>query len=94
MIEGILSVAIAPIDESNSKINQIEETPPDDNEAASEADGEILESNEPPHKRRKLSDTDVEKVIMGEELSDIHVNLAQRLLQAEFPDLNGLLSTL
>ena len=31
---------------------------------------------------------------MGEELSDIHVNLAQRLLQAEFPDLNDLLSTL
>ena len=31
---------------------------------------------------------------MGEELSDIHVNLAQRLLRAQFPNLNGLLSTL
>ena len=49
MIEVILSVAIAPIDEFNSKTNQIEEIPPDDNEAASKADGEILESNEPPH---------------------------------------------
>ena len=79
MIEVILSVAITPIDEFNSKTNQIEETAPDDNEAASEADGEILKSNEPPHKRRKLNDTEVEKVIMDEELSEIHVNLAQRL---------------
>ena len=52
------------------------------------------ESNEPPHMRRKLSAIEIKKVIMGEELSDIHVNLAQRLLRAEFPDLNGLLSTL
>ena len=51
-------------------------------------------SNEPAHKRRKFSAAAIEKVIMGEELSDIHVNLAQRLLRAEFPDLNGLISTL
>ena len=31
---------------------------------------------------------------MGEELSDVHINLAQRLLRAQFPELNGLLSTL
>ena len=43
------------------------------------------ESNEPPHKRRKLSATEIEKVIMGKELSDVQVNLAQRLLRAEFP---------
>ena len=42
----------------------------------------------------KLSDTEVEKVMMDGELSNIHVNLAQRLLRAEFPDLNNLLSTL
>ena len=94
MIEVILSVAIAPVVESDSETNQIEETPPDDNEAVSEVDEEMPESNEPLHKKRKLSATEIEKVIMGEELSDIHVNLAQRLLRAEFPDLNGLLSTL
>lgn len=54
----------------------------------------MLESNEPPHKKRKLSATEIEKVIMGEELSDVHINLAQRLLGAQFPELNGLLSTL
>ena len=59
MIGVILSEAIVPIDESDSKTNQIEETPPDDNEAASEADWEILESNELLHKRRKLSDTKI-----------------------------------
>ena len=31
---------------------------------------------------------------MGEELSDIHINLAQRLLREQFPELCGLLSTL
>ena len=31
---------------------------------------------------------------MGEELSDVHIYLAQRLLRAQFPELNGLLSTL
>ena len=38
MIEVILSVAIAPVVESDSETNQIEETPPDDNEAVSEVD--------------------------------------------------------
>jgi len=40
-----------------------------------------------------LNATEGEKVIVGEKLSDIHVNLAQRLLRAEFPNPNGLLST-
>ena len=54
----------------------------------------LTESHEPPHKKRKLSATEIEMVTMGEELSDVHINLAQRLLRAQFPELNGLLSTL
>ena len=54
----------------------------------------LTESHELPHKKRKLSATEIEKVIMGKELSDVHINLAQRLLTAQFPELNGLLSTL
>lgn len=100
MIEVILSVEITPTVESDSNtevalhIEASEETPPDDQGEVTEADREMPESNEPPHKKRKLTATEVEKVIMGEELTDIHVNLAQRLLRAQFPDLNGLLSTL
>jgi len=41
-----------------------------------------------------LSATEIEKIIMGEELTDVHINLAQRLLRAQFSELNGLLSTL
>ena len=56
-------------------------------------DGEET-NNEPPPKKRKLSDLDVEQIIMGEELCDAHINLAQRLLNAQFPELGGLQSTL
>ena len=52
------------------------------------------ESNEPPHKKRKLSATEIQRIIMGEELSDVYINLAQKLLRVQFPELNGLLSTL
>ena len=39
----------------------------------------------PATKRRKLPNKEVEDFIMGNELSDIHVNLAQNLLKAQFP---------
>ncbi|XP_065910108.1 uncharacterized protein [Dysidea avara] len=55
-------------------------------------DGES--SSEPPCKKARISDIDPEYVIMGEELSDIHINLAQSLLKAQFPELSGLKSTL
>jgi len=54
---------------------------------------EVLESFEPPLKKKKLSVSDVEDVIMGEELSDIHINLAHNLLKGQFPKLCGLHST-
>ena len=36
----------------------------------------------------------MERIIMGEELSDVDINLAQRLLRVQFPKLGGLQSTL
>ena len=47
-------------------------------------------------KRRKLTSVniDLERIIMGEKLSDLEINIAQRLLKLQFPDLNGLDSTL
>ena len=38
---------------------------------------------------QKLSDSYVEKVIMGEELTDVHINIAQNLLRKQFPNLIG-----
>ena len=49
---------------------------------------------EPAQKKRKLSDSYVEKVIMGKELTDIHINIAQNLLKKQFPNLSGLQCTL
>ena len=51
-------------------------------------------NNEPPPKKRKLSDIDIKGNIMGEELCDADINFAQRLLKAQFPELGGLQSTL
>ena len=52
------------------------------------------ESCEPPSKKRKLSNMETERIIMGEELDDMHINLAVRLLTTQFPDLSCLKSTL
>ena len=49
---------------------------------------------EPPQRRQKLSDADVERIIMGEELTDVHINTAQHLLKEQFPNLSGLQCTL
>ena len=48
----------------------------------------------PPAKKLKLSSKEVEDIIMGNELSDLHINMAQNLLKAQFPWLKGLKSTL
>ena len=45
-----------------------------------------------PSNRARLGD--IEKIIMGEELTDIEINLAQQLLKCQFPEVNGLQSTL
>ena len=49
---------------------------------------------EPITKRQRLSDPDIESIIMGAELSDLHINLAQRILKEQFSYINGLESTL
>ena len=41
-----------------------------------------------------LSTKDKESIVNGEERNDEHVNLAQQLLKAQFPSLNGLQCTL
>ena len=51
-------------------------------------------NNEPTPKKRKLSNSDIERIIMSEELRDADINLAQRLLRVQFPVLGGLQSTL
>ena len=49
---------------------------------------------EPLQKKQKLCDSDVERIIMGEELIDVHINIAQNLLKKQFPNLSGLQCTL
>ena len=49
--------------------------------------------NQPPAKKQKLSSKEIED-IMDNELSDIHINMAQTLLKVQFALLNGLKSTL
>ena len=46
----------------------------------------------PPSKKQKIFSE--EQIIMGQELSDIEINLAQELLKTQHPGLNGLRSTL
>ena len=45
----------------------------------------------PPKKRLKKFD---ETIIMGERLTDVEINLAQRILKSQFPNIRGLHSTL
>ena len=53
-----------------------------------------IHNDQPPAKKQKLSSKEIEDIIMGNELSDLHINMAQNLLKAQFPWLNGLKSTL
>ena len=48
---------------------------------------------EPPAKKLRCT-SDVERVIMGQRLSDIEINFSQRLLKSQFPEINGLQSML
>ena len=46
----------------------------------------------PPKKRLKKFDE--ETIIMGKRLTNVEINLAQRILKSQFPNINGLHSTL
>ena len=48
---------------------------------------------EPPAKKLRCT-IDVERVIMGQRLSDIEIHFSQRLLKSQFPEIIGLQSTL
>lgn len=48
---------------------------------------------EPPAKKLRCT-IDIERVIMNQKLSDIEINFSQRLLKSQFPEINGLESTL
>ena len=62
------------------------------------------ETGEPPEKKVKLTGSDVavvnpsspetETISCGRKLSDLHINYAQQLIKKQFPNLNGLQSTL
>ena len=54
-------------------------------------DVDIQADQPPPSKKCKI---DFEAVIMGEILTDVHINLAQTLLKSQFDQLNGLNNTL
>ena len=58
-----------------------------------ESDNECKEV-QPSRKRQKLNNSEIQNIIMGVELSDLHINMAQRILKHQFPALNGLESTL
>ena len=46
----------------------------------------------PPRKRTKCFDA--ERIIMGEQLTDVEINFSQHLLKSQFKHVNGLHSTL
>jgi len=58
---------------------------------------EILASDEdeaePPAKKLRCT-IDIEQVIMGQKLRDIGIKFSQRLLKSQFPEINGLQSSL
>ena len=53
----------------------------------------LLSFNKQPLKKRKLGVSAVEDVIIGKELSDIYINIAQNLLKRRFPKLWNLATT-
>ena len=54
----------------------------------------MADVEQPPAKKQKYICKEFEDVIMGVELSDLQINKAPNLLKAQFPQLNGLKSTL
>ena len=52
------------------------------------------ESDTEPPVAKKAKVIDVERIIMGQQLSDVEINFAQQLLKEQFPKINGLICTL
>ena len=49
--------------------------------------------DEPPRKKTRCEDVDIEAICNGEKLTDLHVGFAQKLLKQQFPHCNGLQPT-
>ena len=52
------------------------------------------ESDAEPPVAKKAKVIDVERIIMGQQLSDVEINFAPQLLKEQFPKINGLMCTL
>ena len=84
--------AITAVD---TRISNHPETNASESQSVSASTSITLDGDEDqPTKRQKIGSKEVEEIIMGDELSDLHVNMAQNLLKAQFPQLNGFCSTL
>lgn len=80
--EQLMPTSSKTLDASSSQ-------PMDTMESSIVVDGVVCS---PPKKRQKKFDE--EKIIMGEKLTDLEIDFAQRILKAQFPQINGLQSTL
>ena len=57
-------------------------------------ESDISDEFKPLKKKQKLHNSEIECYIIGVELSDLHINTAQRILKHQFPEINGLESSL
>ena len=78
----------------NSDINLDDPLPSNPTDSLSLSPGCSTSIGEPVAKKQRLSESEIENIIMGAELSDLHINLAQRVIKEQFPHINGLESTL
>ena len=107
LLGDALSVEVCLVSESGSKQLQSASSSvtPNPTEAVQNSAKSVVKNEEdtikdqaeqgtqsPQKKRTKYVDT--ERIIMGEELSDLEINFAQQLLKEQFPKFNGLVSSL
>jgi len=57
-------------------------------------ESQMVDVDQPSTKKQKLRCKEFKDIIIGVELSDLQINMAQNFLKAQFPQLNGLKSTL
>ena len=78
----------------NSDINLVYPLPGTQTDSLSLSTECSTSIGEPVAKKQRLSESEIENIIMGAELSDLHINLAQRVIKEQFPHINGLESIL
>ena len=87
LIKNSLSKNIADaITAVDTRISNHPETNGSKSQSVSVSTSITLDGDEDqPTKKQKISSKEVEEIIMRDELSDLHVNMAQNLLKAQFP---------